>query len=449
MIEKLLVMEEGKTLEFKENTSSLSGIIKTVVAFANTAGGTIVVGVEDRTKTVVGLADPLEEEMRLANKISESITPFFSPTIDIQTYRSKALILIRVPYAVGPYYVKRGSDGGVVYVRFGSTNRIADDETIANIKILARNTTFDEISCPLASVDDLDWESMEACFQAAKKPFTKNKAKSIGIVTAMSGSDYPSNGGFLLFGKDRKRIFPDAIIRCVRFAGSTKESSIDHREIDAHLTSAVDEVLHFITKNTFITAKIGPKTRTDIPQYPVAAVREAVTNAIVHTDYAIRGSSIIVTIFDDRLEITNPGGVPYGLSLEDALAGSSRARNRVIARTFHLLGLIEQWGSGLQKIIHACLKHGLQQPRFEEIGSQFRVTLYAAPAEKITVEKWQENILKQMRKTGELSAQEAAKIWHVDVRSARRRLSKLVKDGVIAKIGTSKHDPYGKYTPKP
>jgi predicted HTH transcriptional regulator len=106
MIQKLLIKEEGKTLEFKLNTSSLSGIIKTVVAFANTAGGTIVVGIEDKTKRVVGLADPLEEEMRLTNKIYESITPFITPNIEIQTYRNKPIILIQVPYAIGPYYVK-------------------------------------------------------------------------------------------------------------------------------------------------------------------------------------------------------------------------------------------------------------------------------------------------------------------------------------------------------
>jgi predicted HTH transcriptional regulator len=333
----------------------------------------------------------------------------------------------------------------MAYIRFGSTNRIADADTLTAIKSLARNITFDESPCPQSTVDELDWKNIEACFSAAGKPITKNKAQCIGMFTAISGTNKPSNGGVILFGKDRSRIFPDAIIRCVRFFGTTKENSIDHLEIDKHLPDAIDDVLHFITKNTFTKAKIGRKKRTDIPQYPLVAVREAVINAIVHTDYSIKGSSIIVAIFDDRLEITNPGAVPYGLSLDDALAGSSRVRNRVIARTFHHLNLIEQWGSGLQKIIQACIKNGLKTPKFEEISSQFRVTIYSEQVQKVVVEKWQENFLNHLRITGELGASEAANFWHIDIRTARRRLTKLVENGFIVKIGTSKNDPHSKY----
>jgi ATP-dependent DNA helicase RecG len=445
MIQNLLMSDEGKTLEFKENADSLPGIIKTVIAFANTAGGTIVVGVEDRTKKVVGLVDPLEDEMRIVNKISDSITPQLRPNLEIQSYRDKTLIVIHVPYAVGPYYVKKNDAENIAYVRFGSTNRIADADTILSMKSLSRNITFDESPCPRTSMDDIDWKGLENCFLSADKQMTKNKAKSIGIFTALSGEDNPSNGGIILFGKDRLRIFPDAIIRCVRFSGITKEKSIDHIEINKHLPDAIDDVLHFITKNTFTKARIGAKRRIDRPQYPVVAVREAVINSIVHTDYSIKGSSILVALFDDRLEITNPGAVPYGLSLEDALAGCSRVRNRVIARTFHLLDLIEQWGSGLQKIIQSCLKHGLVAPRFEEISSQFRVVIYSTKIKKRVMKKWQGSFLEHLHSVGELSALEAANFWRVDVRSARRRLKELAEDGVIAKIGTAKTDPYSKY----
>jgi predicted HTH transcriptional regulator len=260
-----------------------------------------------------------------------------------------------------------------------------------------------------------------------------------------SGTDRPTNGGILLFGENRSQFFPDAIVRCVRFAGLTRTHSSDHRDINQHLPIAIDEILDFITKNTFTTAKIGPKKRVNIPQYPDAAIREAVINAIVHTDYSIKGSSIIVAIFDDRIEITNPGGIAYGLSLEDALAGSSRARNRVIARTFHILGLVEQWGSGLQKIIESCTQNGLIAPKFEETGSQFRVTIYSTKVEKTTVEKWQQSFLAHVHAIGEISAKDAAKFWRVDIRSARRRIKNLVDKRLIIKTSTSKNDPYGKY----
>jgi ATP-dependent DNA helicase RecG len=445
MIQDLLMQEEGKALEFKENASSLLGIVKTVIAFANTAGGTILIGIEDRTKKVIGVADPLEDEMRIINAISDSITPFFVPNIEIQSYRKKALLIIHVPYAVGPYALKKGSET-IVYVRFGSTNRIADEDVIANIETLARNVTFDERACPQASKDAIDWKEAATLVTRVHKTLTKNKAKSLGILCTSSGAEHPSNGGVLLFSKERSVIFPDAIIRCVKFVGPTKEQSIDHRDIDEYLPNAIDEALHFITRNMFVRTEIGPVRRIDIPQYPPAAVREAVINAIVHTDYAIKGSSILIAMFDERIEITNPGALPYGLSLEDALAGSSRSRNRVIARTFHFLGLIEQWGSGLQKIIQSCIKSGLRSPTFEELGSQFRVTIYATAGHKTnTDDPWQTKFMKHLQETDEIGASDAAKLWNIDVRSARRRLKKLVDTGFITKMGTSKNDPHSTY----
>ncbi len=444
MIENLLAREEGKTLEFKENAKSLPGIIKTVIAFANTAGGIIIIGVEDKTKKIVGVIDPLEDESRIINALSESVAPQFIPNIEIQSYRKKTLILIHVPYAVGPYHFKKEGKS-TVYVRFGSSNRIADLDTILNIKALSQNITFDERPCSLAPKNGLDWKCVEEVFAAENKEITENKAKSMGMLTTLSGADHPTNGGMLLFGINRLQFFPDALIRCVRFTGSARTYSSDHRDIDKHLPSAINEVLDFIAKNTFTSTKIGPKKRVNIPQYPEVAIREAVINALVHTDYSIKGSSIIIAIFDDRIEITNPGGMAYGLSLEDALAGSSRSRNRVIVRVFHFLGLVEQWGSGLQKIIESCIEKGLNPPKFEEMSSQFRVTIYSAKAQKITIEPWQKKFFEHVNSIGGISAKDAADFWKIDIRSARRRLKKFIDEGLLVKVGISKNDPYSKY----
>ncbi len=124
MIDQLLAENEGKTIEFKETARSLSGIMKTVVAFANSAGGIIVIGVKDKTKELVGLPQILSEEERLANAITDSILPLLTPDIEIQSSRGKELLIIRVSHGTGPYYLKsEGSERGV-YVRFGSTNRV-------------------------------------------------------------------------------------------------------------------------------------------------------------------------------------------------------------------------------------------------------------------------------------------------------------------------------------
>ena len=120
---------------------------------------------------------------------------------------------------------------------------------------------------------------------------------------------------------------------------------------------------------------IGPVKRTDLWTLPPIALREAVINAIVHADYAQRGAPIRVAPFDDRLEIENPGLLPFGLTIEDIQQGISKLRNRVIGRVFQELGLIEQWGSGIQRMTAACRESGIDSPRFEEIGTHFRVTL--------------------------------------------------------------------------
>jgi len=120
-------------------------------------------------------------------------------------------------------------------------------------------------------------------------------------------------------------------------------------------------------------AVIGPVRRVDRWTVPPVAVREAIINAIVHADYAERGSPIRVAVFDDRIEVENPGLLPLGLTIDDIRKGVSKLRNRVIGRVFHELGLIEQWGSGIQRMTAACQETGLPVPVLEEVGAQFRV----------------------------------------------------------------------------
>ena len=166
MLAKLLAANEGKTLEFKESTQSMPSIIKTVVAFANTAGGTLIIGVQDRTKKIIGVSNALDEEERLANAISDSITPFIVPNIEIQTHRKKELIIINVPHLAGPYYVKAAGPKRGVYVRFGSTSRVADAQMLGSLKLYTKKISFDELPYAQAKATSLDWPLMKKLFQA-------------------------------------------------------------------------------------------------------------------------------------------------------------------------------------------------------------------------------------------------------------------------------------------
>lgn len=447
-IDSLLAREEGKTLEFKLNCSPLARIVRTTVAFANTAGGTILIGVEDETKSAVGVQEPLEDEERLANAFADSISPTLLPDIQIQSWRDRELIVVTVPHNVGPYYLHaEGPDEGV-YIRLGSTNRQAGPELVQDLRRLARNTSFDEQMCTEVNSEGIDFRVASELFEKSGKPLTQSKRRSLRLLLEHGGKLVPTNGAVLLFGKERNEIFPDAIVRCARFEGTDRSRFLDRTEIEEYLPLAVESAISFVERNTHQAADIGRVHREEKPEYPPAVIREAVINAVVHADYSITGSSINLAVFDDRIEITNPGLLPFGLTLEAALSGVSRLRNRVIGRVFRELALIEQWGSGLNRMISTCEELGLKEPDFEELGTSFRVTLYSSRISLPARPKWEDHLMDRLRKTGEISTSDAAELWEVSARTARSRLKKLVEKGSLATVGTSPKDPHRKYVPK-
>lgn len=159
MIKGLLARDEGKTLEFKENCRSLASIMRTAVAFANTAGGSIIIGVKDKTKDVVGLSDVLKDEERLANSFADSIHPILIPEIQIHAWRDRELIVVNVAHTAGPYYINREGPENGVYIRLGSTNRRAGPEMIAELQRLARNIFFDEQPCSEINTEGIDFRA--------------------------------------------------------------------------------------------------------------------------------------------------------------------------------------------------------------------------------------------------------------------------------------------------
>jgi predicted HTH transcriptional regulator len=207
----------------------------------------------------------------------------------------------------------------------------------------------------------------------------------------------------------------------------------------------VEQAIEFIRKHDTRAAEIGPVRRTERWGLPPLAVREAVINAVVHADYAQRGAPTRIAIFDDRLEVENPGLLPFGLTIDDLHHGISKLRNRVLGRVFHLLGLIEQWGSGIERMTVACRDAGLEPPRLEEIGTHFRVTLYRVRKHAPSVNEIEKLILEALADGKGLSTQEIAVKIKRSARATRTRLLTLVARGVVAEVGTSPQDPTRKY----
>lgn len=442
---ELLKRPEGKTLEFKRDLSSPDGVLRSLVAFANTSGGTVLVGVEDRTRHVRGVSEPLDLEERVANLISDHIVPRLVPELEILAWRKSHVVAIQVHASpIRPHYLRRDGLEAGVYVRVGSTNRRADRELIDELRRFTRGETYDEQPMPELNSEALDFRAASELFAPVRR-LRRTDLQTLRLVTSHQGRTVPTIGGLLLIGTDRERHFPDAWIQAGRFRGVDRSSIIDGSEIRSNLARAVEDAIAFVEKHAMHGAVIGRVHRRERWSIPPAAVREAVINAVVHADYAQRGAPIRLAIFDDRLEIENPGLLPFGLTLDDLPRGISKLRNRVIGRAFNALGLIEQWGSGIQRMMAACRDVGLAPPTFEEIGTRFRVTLWLERIGAPTVDDTEEAILDLLRDGAGHMTSEIATTINLTPRATRTRLLRLVERGLVREVGTSPQDPKRRY----
>lgn len=277
---ELLLQPEGKTLEFNRDLSSPSGFLRTIVAFANTASGTVLIGVEDRTRHIVGITDALALEERVANLISDSISPRVLPDIEILTFRDAQVLAVRIyPSPSRPHYLSSSGANAGVLVRVGSTNRQADADLIAEIQRLRRDEAFDEQPMP-----ELDSEVVS--FRAASQSFAevrtlkKSDLENLRLITSYQGRSVPTVGGVLMFGTDRLKHFPDAWIQAGRFNGTDKANILDHAEFKLSLIEAIEAAVGFVEKHTLRGVEIGSVRRSTHWTLPPAALREGIVNAI-------------------------------------------------------------------------------------------------------------------------------------------------------------------------
>ena len=322
----LLKRSEGMTLEFKRDLFSPDGALKTIVAFANTAGGDPLIGVEDRSRNVRGLADPLDKEERLSNLISDRISPRFVPEIEILPWLQTQVLALQVhPSPSRPHHLIREGPAAGVHVRVGSTNRRGDAELIEELRSFYREEGSDEQPLPGLSSEAIDSRAASESF-APFRSLRRRDLENLRLVCEHQGRKAPTVGGMILFGHDRERHFPDAWIQAGRFGGSDKSRILDRIEIHSFPVQAVEEATAFVQKHSWHGASIGAVRRTDRWSLPPEAVREALINAVDHTDYSQRGAPIRLSIFDARLEIENPGLLPFGLTIEDLPHGVSKLR---------------------------------------------------------------------------------------------------------------------------
>jgi ATP-dependent DNA helicase RecG len=438
---ELLRQHEGKTLEFKRDLSSPDKVVRTLVAFANSAGGVLLVGVEDGSRKVTGVPAATQVEERLANLVSDRIEPRLVPEIHILPWRKTYILAVEVfPSPTRPHYVKALGLSAGAYVRVGSTNRQADAAAVAELQRTVRGLSFDEEPLPELNSEAIDFRVASECFAPVRR-LSRADLRSMHLITTHQRREVPTVGGVLLFGVDRLKQFPDAFLRAGCFQGTDRSVIIDSAEITVSPVLAVEQALQFVQRNTRRALAIGGVHHHEAWEFPVVALREAITNALVHADYGQRGASLRLAIFEDRIEVDNPGNLPPGLTIEDIRRGVSKLRNRVIGRVFHELKLIEQWGSGIQRMISACRQVGLPEPELEEIGSGFRVTLRRERTLAPQIDSVDAAILEVLRDSPGASTRLIAAKAGRTTRTVRTRLGRLVQAGQVVVVGSNAKDP--------
>ena len=386
-IEEILT-GESKNVEFKENLPEKSiKYMKSVVAFANGTGGKIIFGIADKTREVVGFdkEDVFKKMDAIANAISDSCEPAIMPDITLQTVDGKTVIVVEVSEGrQRPYYIKAlGRDGGV-YVRVAGTTRLADEYMIKELLFEGSNRYYDQALCTGVNVTDEDIDALckamkEQAVQNARteeqkasiKDVGRQQLRSWGILIERDGKDYPSNAFAILTGNGGLHV----ATQCGVFKGTTKAVFVDRREYTGPLWEQIDEAFQFVLRNIHLGATIVGIYRQDVYEIPPDAIRELIINAMVHRSYLDHGT-IQVAVYDNRLEITSPGKLPMGQTMERMKEGYSKIRNEALAHAFAYMNLIEHWGSGIPRIIDKVKAAGLREPEFIGGEVDLRINIY-------------------------------------------------------------------------
>jgi len=369
-ITELVRRGESEDPEFKENFDKEA--IETAVAFANTKGGVLLVGISDKG-IVKGVQIGKETMNDWANQISQSTEPRIIPEIEQSEIESKSVVIIRIKeFPIKPVSVK-----GRCFRRVGTSNRMMTPQEIAEMHLHSTGTSWDAFHAGDKTIDDIDLKKVGRYIKEANS--TGRRKIEDDPVEVLKKLEFIKDGkatwaAILAFGKEPQKPLLQSAVHCGRFK-LDKTQIIDDLMIETDLINQVDEAMKFITRHISVRYEFeGKPKRKEVWEYPLDALREAVINAIVHRDYTAP-SNVQVEIYDDRIEIWNPGRLLPGITIEDLYKKEHKSviRNKQIAQVFYDIGYIEKYGSGTIKIIELCKQHGIPPPDFREITGGFLI----------------------------------------------------------------------------
>jgi len=452
MIKSLINNGESKTIEFKESLPKNSQIQKTVCAFANRAGGHIIIGIEDEGE-IIGVSDVMAEEYleRIPNIIHDTVSPMIIPEIYTYDVDNKKIVVVQVyPGSTPPYYIKNMGKRKGTYVRVGKTNKQADFELLQELERKRLNKAFDEDICK--EINDNEINNLKKIMEEIlEKEMDTEKLENLSLIEKIGEIQYVTNAAEIIQGS-----MENYRIKCARFAGESVVDFVDKKEYSGDVFSQLKATLSFIKNHINMAGIIRGSEikRRDVPEIPHEVLREAVINAILHRDYSISGSDIKVAVFDTKIEIISPGGLPKTITVEEIYAGRSEIRNKVLAKIFLRAGIIEQWGSGIPRMRELCKQNGLNIPELSEDGLFVKLTIFRQKAserkagkkevkasetlKKRSIQEGKEAIYQLILQNGKYTVQELSKIVGLSVASTQRRLDSLQKEKRIVRVGSKK-----------
>jgi len=363
----------------------------------------------------------------------------------------------------------RRPSSGYIYKEFNDTSDLKEYvfnslvELLYDEGILAK-FPFDSTVCEEATYRNVNEKLVEEFLthraikrkvEIPKTPIRDFLAKTIKVVLEVDGVLKPTNTAILFFYDCPQEFISQSSIKVARYRGDTRIEFIDSQELAGPFYEILDDVERFFKRNTRLASKIVEFKRVDIPEYPFEAIREAVVNAMAHRDYLRIGSNIQVDIFDDRVEITSPGGLLPGLDIKN-LEGVHETRNKEICKIFHETKDMERYGTGVAKMKNGMEEQGLKPPIFSQPGDFFRVSFYGPgegildlvsniPEERqidlkeLGLNERQIDVLRlTVNEEKTLTITQYSQKFFVNEKTARRDFKKLISLGLVEKIGSTK-----------
>ena len=445
-------MHEGPTLEFKREWTD--SIKKTIVAFANSEGGTLLVGIDDGGD-VVGVDDGDQCLVRIMQSAGNAIKPDVTLFMDAKVEDRDGKPVVRVEVRRGtarPYYLaEKGIRPEGVYVRQGALSAPASE---AAILAMIKEAAGDSCESERSLVQDLTFEEASRAFLGADVPFEARHMRTLGLTDE---DGLFTNLALLLSDQC------PATVKAAVFQGTVKATFLDRFEFEGSLFRQFREVLGFIDRYNATRSEIGRDLRRiDMRDYPEVAVREALLNMFVHREYAIPGPAL-VSVFDDRVEFLNIGGLRSGITESDMKTGVSVSRNPRLANVLYRLKWVEAYGTGVQKIMDSYVG-SRQAPSFHVSDNALKVTLPSMREDRHTAESPVEPsgptfesaltlpdrsmsrveyaVVQLAKERGEITRKDVEEKFGTSQSAAVRLLARLQEQGLLFRVGKGRNTVY-------